>query len=257
MYYTNNRAKVTLVVHSMGGIVSLYFLTGFKEIDQAWKDQYINAYVTLSAAWSGGAAALRSVISGTDSVINKFLWVDVINNYLVPITRTFESVPWLFPKPGVFGDEVLVATPSHQYTAGDYQALFSGISGYENGYRIFQHVRGINRDYPAPNVPTYCFYGVKVSTPLKFTYPKNFNGRTNTIGMTPKTKHGDGDGTVNIESSQVCHRWSSMQPHRHFEYKAYKGVNHMGIVKDQTVLQDIAKIVGAPEKKSSGIFSWI
>ena len=250
MYYKNNRAKVTLVVHSMGGLVSLHFLTGYDGIDQAWKDRHINAYVTLSAAWSGGAAALRSVISGTHSVINKFMWVDVINDYLVPIARTFESIPWLFPRPSVFKDQVLVSTPGREYkaTVRDYQALLTNIPGYENGYQFFQRVQKINEDYPAPYVPTYCFYGDKVNTPLKFDYPKKFDGRTNTIGMTPKTTHGPGDGTVNTVSSHVCRRWGSMRPHYHFTDKAFNGVNHMGIVKDKSVLQEIAKIVRAPEK---------
>jgi len=49
-----------LVVHSMGGIVSLYFLN--EVVSQQWKDRYINAWVTLSAAWSGGNSVIEQII---------------------------------------------------------------------------------------------------------------------------------------------------------------------------------------------------
>ena len=35
MYNSNGQTKVTLVVHSMGGPVSLHFLTGFNRVNQA------------------------------------------------------------------------------------------------------------------------------------------------------------------------------------------------------------------------------
>ena len=250
MYNSNDQTKVTLVAHSMGGIVSLHFLTGFSEINQAWKDKYIHAYVTLSAAWSGGVATLQTVISGAHDIPDLLLFAsNLIADFIVPIARTFESLPWLFPKSSVFGSQVLISTPAKDYTASDYEELFRKV-GYTNGYRFFQGVQGINPDYPAPNVPTYCFYGDKVPTPLKFTYSKNFDGQTSTIGWEPNLTNGDGDGSVNIESSRVCHRWSSMPSKYHFEYKSFDDVKHSGIVKDSNVLAEIDQIVGAPQKKS-------
>ena len=53
MHNSSGGEKVTIVIHSMGGIVSLYFLN--EVVTQEWKDQYINAWVTLSRAWSGGS----------------------------------------------------------------------------------------------------------------------------------------------------------------------------------------------------------
>ena len=49
----NGNRRVTLVAHSMGGPVSLYFLTQFARVTQQWKDTYIKSWVTLSGAWSG------------------------------------------------------------------------------------------------------------------------------------------------------------------------------------------------------------
>ena len=243
MYNSNGRTKVTLVVHSMGGLVSLHFLTGFRGINQAWKDKHIHAYITLSAAWSGGVASLQAVISGIHGIVKHF-----IN---VPIARSFESLPWLFPKASVFGNAVLVSTPSKDYTANDYRDLFSNIKGYERGYQFFQRVQGINLNYPAPNVPTHCLYGDKVDTPKKFTYKANFNKDTNTIGLQPDLTYGYGDGTVNNDSLVVCHKWSSMSSP--FENKTFDGVDHTDIVRNPEVLEYIAHIVGAKKRHSKKV----
>ena len=61
MYEDNGNTKVTLVVHSMGGPVSLYFLTKF--IDQNWKNKYIANYITLAGAWSGTNGDLLNLLS--------------------------------------------------------------------------------------------------------------------------------------------------------------------------------------------------
>ena len=47
MYTQSGNTKVTVVVHSMGGPVSLYFFTS-GIVTQQWKDTHINAYITLS-----------------------------------------------------------------------------------------------------------------------------------------------------------------------------------------------------------------
>ena len=248
MYNNNDKTKVTLVVHSMGGLVSLHFLTGFNGIDQAWKDKYIHAYVTVAAAWSGGAVSLQTVISDNRDVPNWIPFVHgMINKFIVPIIRTFESLPWLFPKPSVFGDTVLVSTPSKDYKASDYEELFSNI-GYTNGYRFFQRVQAINPNYPAPNVPTYCFYGNKVDTPEKFTYTRDFDGHTSTIGWRPQVTNGDGDGTVNIVSSLVCRRWSSMPSKYPFAYKSFADAEHSEILNERRLHDEIGTIVGAPKR---------
>ena len=250
MYKSNRRTKVTLVTHSMGGLVSLHFLTGFRRINQAWKDKYIHALVTLNAAWAGSVTTLQPVISGYHRTPDLLLFLNkLIDKVVLPIARTFESFPWLFPRSSAFGNQVLISTPAKDYTANDYKELFRKV-GYTNGYRFFQRVQIINPNYPAPNVPTYCFYGNKVKTPLKLTYSKNFDGKTNTIGLRPRVTNGDGDGTVNIESARICHRWSSMPSKYPFRYKAFNGARHKGITRESKVLAEIGRIVRAPKKKS-------
>ncbi len=246
-YRRNGNTRVTLVAHSMGGLVSLHFLTGFSGINQAWKNKYIHAYIPLSAPWSGSVGAMQGVVSGYNLPnLFKFAY-KLIGKFVISISRTFESMPWLFPKPSVFGNAVLVSTPSKQYTASDYEELFRDIN-VPNIYRAYKSVQAINPNYPAPNVPTYCFYGVGVKTPEKFIYSKDLTEK-NSIGMKPEVINGDGDGSVNSDSLRACHIWSSM-PSK-FEYKLYNNVDHSEIISDNNVLKDIGAIVGAPKRKKS------
>ena len=243
MYHDNGEQRVTLVAHSMGGLVSLHFLTGYSGIDQAWKDAHINAYITLSGAWSGGVASLARVISGQE--IEPKLKSLVANLFLVPIMRTLQSIPWLMPRTSVFGDTILVSTPSRDYTAADYEELFQQI-GYSNGFQTHTNlVKSLLPDFPAPNVDTYCYYGVNVSTPETYIYGTDLTPY-NSIGMQPMmVLNGDGDGTVNQVSSQVCHRWSTMNPKYSFWVRGYDQVNHSAMITEGRVLSDIALIAGA------------
>ena len=251
MYQQNSKQKVTIVTHSLGGPVTLYFLTSYSGVNQQWKDKYINAWVTLSGAWSGSVATLADIVTGT-SKTPSFLkpFDNFISEVLVPITRTFESFPFQFPKASVFGNSVLISTPSRDYTANDYNKLFSDI-GYTNGYKMFQGVQKVNQGYPSPNVHTYCYYGVNVKTPVKYTYDKDFKG-DNTVGLKESSiQYGDGDGSINIVSSKVCHKWSKMPSSLYsFTYREYNKVDHGGMVTNTHVLADIAAIVRAPPPTS-------
>ena len=250
MYDSSGGTKVTLMVHSMGGIVTLHFLTGFSEVDQAWKDKYIHAFIPISGAWAGSGPALETVVAGTNG-IPSFLPHDVdnlINRFLISITREYESLSWLLPDPTVFGDDVLVSTPSKNYTASDYKELFSTVD-YTNGDKFFKRIQLINPNHPAPNVPTYCYYGDKVDTVMRLTYDTDFVPGKSVVNLDYDITYSDGDGSVNSVSSRVCLKWSSMAPKYPFKAKTYAGVRHADMLKEIGVLNEIAAIVGAPEPK--------
>ena len=60
--YNETGKPVAIVVHSMGGPMSLYFLN--EVVTQAWKNKYIKVYIPLSAAWAGASKSLEPVVSG-------------------------------------------------------------------------------------------------------------------------------------------------------------------------------------------------
>ena len=166
MYAESHNTKVTLVVHSMGGPITLYFLNNV--VDQAWKDKYIHAFVPLAGAWSGGNKALQAVISGlgvsdilTDS--NQLLLSGLLDDVkkdrsvrngkrfrglqhqdliiklpkviIRDLTRTLPGVFLMLP---VWKDQVLVKTAARDYTANDYEALFRDM-GYPLGFTMYSN----------------------------------------------------------------------------------------------------------------------
>ena len=239
-----NGQRVTIVAHSMGGLVSHYFLTGYSGIDQDWKKKHIKAWITLGTPWGGAVETIQTVLANERTASD---WWKV----LVPYGRTFESTAWLLPKPSLFGDKVLVETNSRKYTANDYEKLFDRIN-YEDGYAMFKGTQQID-SVTYPNVQTYCYYGKNLQTPERLTYKfgiinslhKKIKGEEEDPikNVKPKITHGDGDGTVNIDSLRVCNtQWSDMKG---FESKEFDSADHKGILSDTAVLEDIAKIVGA------------
>ena len=254
MYRENGNSKVTITCHSMGAPTMLHFLTQSGVVTQEWKDKYIGNFITLSGAWSGGNLALQTEISGLSisetigDIFGPFREIasrlvdtitDPLTDKLTPVLRTFQSLSFLLPRPSVWGDTVLVTTPTRTYTANDYEDLFSDV-GLTDGFTKFKGIESINENYPPPNVPTHCFYGVGVDTPLSFSYSKSFPEGAEDD---PEVTMGDGDGTVNILSSEVCLQWASSDSP--FTSKTFDGVDHMQIIRDNAVLTEIGKVVGA------------
>ena len=224
MHNSSGGEKVTIVVHSMGGIVSLYFLN--EVVTQEWKDQYINAWVTLSGAWSGGSIGVRRVITFQ----------------LRSAYRTFQSSAWLLPKPSIWNNTVLVTSTSRNYTASDYEHLFADIN-YPQGYQMYLGILPLNENYSAPHVPIHCFYGVNVSTEESYTYGNGFSAN-------PTINYGDGDGAINLLSSQVCLKWQNEQSEP-FSTLTFPGVNHPQMLTNTAVLEAVAEIVRAPMPTSA------
>ena len=241
--YNDTGSAVALVVHSLGGPMSLYFLNS-KLVTQEWKDKYIKVYIPLSGAFAGASEALEAVVSGNLAL--KF----VLNHqpktaaFNVQIHRSFESLYWLMPRAEAYGDQVLVETPSANYTAGDYQQMFTTFANYPLGWTKYMPTSTINEGNPFPGVPTHCFYGSDVPTPLTFVYSSNDPTQA------PEVIWGSGDGTANKASLEVCLMWAN---NTGFQSRAFPGVEHVNMVKNTEVLNAIAEIVIAGSRSGSKI----
>lgn len=62
-YVLAGNAPVTLVVHSMGGPMSLVFL---QQMPTSWKDKYVARIISLAGAWAGSAKAVKVFAIGDD-----------------------------------------------------------------------------------------------------------------------------------------------------------------------------------------------
>ena len=213
---------MALVVHSMGGPMSLYFLN--EVVTQEWKDKYIKVYIPLSGAFAGASGAVEAVVSG--SLHSVFVTK-------LSLQRSFEALYWLMPRGDVFKDQVLVQTQTANYTAGDYEKLFAK-ANYPLGWIKYKPTVAIMPNLTFPGVPTFCFYGSDIPTALTF----KFSGEN--IYEKPTVVTGGGDGSVNKVSLEACLLWSGRAG---FRSRVFSGIRHGDMVRDESVLKAIEEIV--------------
>jgi lysophospholipase-3 len=228
--YNETGKPVAMVVHSMGGPMSLYFLN--EVVTQEWKNKYIKVYIPLSGAWAGASEPLEAVVSGYFP-----LTFCPLTSYLKDIERSIQSLYWLTPRAEVFRSQVLMQTPNTNYTANDYQQLFTNFANYPLGWTKYMPTSSINAGYSYPQVPTYCFYGSNIETPLTYVYSSDV------ASSNPSVINGLGDGTVNEISLEVCLNWNASTNSSGFQSRAFPGVEHVDMVKNGGVLQAVCRIV--------------
>lgn len=235
--YNTYKNPVTLIVHSMGGPVSLYFLT--QVVDQNWKDTYIKQYITLSAVWAGSVKSVRSIISGDNEGIflDRPIWGRASQ-------RTFQSTIWLLPPSGdVWDKDLTVAyTPKGNYTTYDYVKMMTDL-GFTNGPEMYNIIRDATSSFPAPNVTTYCYYGLGKDTPFQLHYKaKGYPDNP------PDVTTCDGDGTVPNISLTVCERWKNQQSYP-VTLKSFSPVEHVHVLRNNQVIAAVDEIIlGSPKK---------
>lgn len=227
-YTRNGNSPVVLLSHSMGCLMSLYFLN---HQSQQWKDQYIKAWIPVSGVWGGTAKILRLLASGDAEGIPG---VDPLN--VRAQQRSYETNMWLWPTttPAVWpADQTIVITDKRNYTASDVDAFFNDI-----GFPIGSHIRTLEANLTTsltpPGVPTYCAYGSGVPTAEIFSYaPGSFPD------VQPITGNGAGDGTVNARSLELCSQWSDAK------VTEIPGAEHMGILSGEPLLALVKSVIGA------------
>ncbi len=230
----NDNTPVTMIVHSMGGLVTHFFLSQI--VNDSWKETYVKQFISLSGVFGGSVEILKALISGSKE---KIFTADI--QLFRELERTFISSIWLLPHPSLWTDrEVLVSTPLRDYTVKDIPQLFSDMD-FSNGTRMYAELQDYsNRSFQPPNVKHFCFYGnqVKPQTIEKLKYKdERFAKQKN-----PDYEYGYGDGTVSIRSLKSCGRWKESQS---FEVilQEFEGLSHQDIQKDERVLKEIKKIL--------------
>ncbi|CAH0387963.1 unnamed protein product [Bemisia tabaci] len=216
--------KVTIIAHSMGGLVTAHFLL---MKPQAWKDKYINSFVSIGTPWLGSTATPKSYVVGNNWGIS---WLNVV--IMKVLLRSLPSVALLMPYEEEFKDEVLMewTVKNKTYTSKDYRQFYTDI-GFPEGFEIRQRVRGI---FPVPldklGVQYHCIWSrtTKPETPGRFrvTDP-NLPEATEISGE----QMVEGDGTVNIKSLRYCERFKNAT------VKSFDGPNHTGLLYEK-VLSD-------------------
>ena len=232
MYKSNGNSSVTIVTHSMGSSVMLYFLTQVAR--QEWKEKYLKAFVPLSGAWKGSVTVLLSIVTGDPQGIP-----GVPTSTVRKLQRSSPSSYFLMPIPdhNIWSrTDPIVITLNKNYTVYDYAMMFDDMQ-YSVGYIQYKAVPSFLTTLPPPNVDTYCYYGMDIPTPTTLVYEEGEFPDT-----FPSIITGNGDGMVNSVSLQACSMWKQAQSHK-VNVKSFSGIDHIQIVRDSTVLQAILDIV--------------
>ncbi|CAH8591563.1 unnamed protein product [Schistosoma turkestanicum] len=200
--YTNGLNRpVVLLGHSLGSLYTLYFL---KHQTKHWKQKYIKSFMSVSAPLGGTVETLAALTSGDNFGV--FIRTPTIYR---DVLRTMTSLVSTLPNPKLWSKhEVLIITPTRNYTVLDYPEYFSD-SNYLTGYQLFtRHLETFNPLEAPEHVPEiYCIYGSGLLSVERLIFKSSSFFVSSFPNQTPRVIYGNGDGTVNLRSLKVCAKW--------------------------------------------------
>lgn len=145
----NGNRTVTLIGHSMGGMVATYFLAG-KPAD--WIERHVGGLMTISSPYGGSPLALQGSISGAS------IGLPIMVHAFLGIQDNSPSGPWLYPSQGLWNASVpMVRTRNKSYppTAKGFADLLQDLGRREQSIILprVRNMRGI--DFDAEGGPSY------------------------------------------------------------------------------------------------------
>ncbi|CAF0927443.1 unnamed protein product [Adineta ricciae] len=224
-YYENMNKSVSLISHSTGGSMTLYFLT---QQTQAWKDQYVHSWISLSGNIAGEVDNIENVLRG---FLSPVVTRDVI--------QSWDFFAWRLPEPMIYGSQrIIVQTPSKNYTSYDMQQLLYDSNAIALA-QIYSQTSSILGSLPPPNVDTYCYYGANISTAVGYVLKSDRleDGKLETV-------YGWGDGEQDDTTNMSCQLWNTTMDRKYkLTLKGFERVSHLELVGNERVLKEIDKIV--------------
>jgi len=225
-YHKSGSLRVSLVTHSMGGLLGLYFL---QSQTQDWLQQYIHGFVPLNTPWRGAVIQLNTYASGYNMRINM---IDPL--VIRGEQRSYETGVYIMPLEHTWmnTNQVLIQTPERNYTVKDYRKFFDDI-GFSQGMEMMENVVNfVNLTHPG--VDTFFIYSLGIETPEKLIYDSGFPDAQ------PKRIMGDGDGTVTRESLEGCQYFRNPESDK---IRAFNNIKHGDILKHDEALKYIKSFV--------------
>ena len=210
---------------SLGGPFFSLFLS--KHVTEAWKQEYIHAFFSVSGVMSGSVIAPYVSLAGT----RFFQAPSWLKTALDGVAQSVSSVPWVFPHADAFGDAAIISTPERNYTAKDLGNVLDAVGNKQQGdlYRENLDLYGLR--CLLPNVTTYCVTGYGVPTPETILYDENDLKGAQPTNMTMTS----GDNCVPVASLRVCDDFGLHQKAPVFPYHMFNKT-HAGLMYDPDVV---------------------
>ncbi|KAK9392867.1 phosphatidylcholine-sterol acyltransferase [Crotalus adamanteus] len=220
---------VFLIGHSLGSLHLLYFLV---QQPQAWKDRFVQGFISLGAPWGGTVKPMRIMASGDHQGI------PVMSNIkLREEKRMSTNTPWLFPSQKAWPEtHVFISTPFYNYTYRDYQQFFHDIN-FEDGWFMWNDSKELLEGLPAPGVEIYCLFGTGYPTPETYIYDDRFPYEDPVDII-----YGDGDEMVSWRNIELCKEFRNQQNEK-VHVLELPGAEHLNMIFDNRTLQYISEIL--------------
>ncbi|KAF0302742.1 Ubiquitin carboxyl-terminal hydrolase 2 [Amphibalanus amphitrite] len=232
VYYRNANRRVVLVTHSYGCPLTLHWL---HSRPQAWKDKFIEQWVSLAGPFAGTALSYEVYAAG----YNLNVW-ELSGSRLRQEQRTSPSLAFLSPSPQAWPkDYVFLSTPETNYTLQNVQQFFTDIN-YTVGWEMRKDTAGLLDITQPPGVSMYCVYGNGSATTERVVY-------TDMAKFPDTPDHvvkGAGDGTVNLRSLQWCESWRGRQ-RQPLVSRLYPDADHMGMITKPAMAAEIVNHLAA------------
>ncbi|GAW81738.1 phosphatidylcholine-sterol acyltransferase precursor [Plasmodium gonderi] len=269
-YEKRNGMKVNLMGHSLGGLFINYFLTHL--VDKEWKTKYLNAILYMSSPFKGTVKTIRALLHGNrDSVsfkITSLIRISISDTMMKAIGNSMGSLFDLIPYKEYYEhDQVVIlintdTTPIDEnymqqvvmscgiynrecylnrsdvklkvYTLSDWHELLNDdLMEKYNNHKPHREI-----DFSVDHgVPIYCVYSSlnKKNTDYMLFFQKEDLKE-------PIIYHGNGDGTVPLESLAACSNFYNAK-----EIKYFENYTHIGILHNAEVVKYVYNVLQLPE----------
>lgn len=244
-----NNAPVILITHSLGGVMLLHYLHTF--VSDTWRKQYVAGWFSVNGVFGGTSKVARMFASGLT-----FGLPLIPSDYFKAMETGAPISLWMLPSPRVYGDTVVVQTPTKKYRARDWLALLKDMNNTQmvNIADKFERT-GLSPDSWwnkfLPDLPTHFIVTNGFKTPLTYAFDGSFVEGFNEVPSS--TEYVDGDGTVPWDSLVSYRQWEGAHPNGHWSEEVLGKVNHRNSITDDRVSSSIVKFIeGCRQRVYSG-----
>lgn len=234
-YALNNGTPVITICHSMGCLFTYPF---FQRQSPEWKEKYIKSWIVLGAPLGGTFKYLYGSFADDDYPASMF-------RIIRQAERTFSAKQFLMPRTGTFGDDVLIETSTKNYTAADYEEIFTALN-QPIAYNQWLDSKDVYDDstLASPgNFDILCVAGVSKPTIEKAV----IDGELNPNRVRWKAVYGDGDGYVNVKSGRICQKLG--ENNSRFVYREIN-VEHMEMIRSYEGINVVSDFIGTLNRGS-------
>ncbi|GMI06374.1 hypothetical protein TrLO_g3725 [Triparma laevis f. longispina] len=227
-YENNDGTPIVFISISYGGPFGAAFLTDY--VDQAWKDKYIDSFISLSGVFNGAPMVVKQLLSGMPAY--GLTWIDSV--LLRDTMREWPSLAWLVPtwveddENNDEGNRVIMYTDVKNYTLSDVPELLE--NGGAAGAAAIKRKQNITpvRD---PGVKVHCWFTEDMPTEWGY-YQAN-----DKLDKEPGVIPGLGDGTGDKHSLNRCESWENV------EVVKRSGLCHSCYLSDEEVIGEIVELL--------------